>query len=61
TALQDLLLYCLMGLSQVAVEERKVGISDSDINVFTVKAGFSIAKCARYLYKKFRYKTHFHS
>ncbi|MBW2194757.1 MAG: hydroxylamine reductase, partial [Deltaproteobacteria bacterium] len=40
-ALQDLLLYTLMGLSQVAVEGRKVGISEKDVNVFTVKAAFS--------------------
>jgi hydroxylamine reductase len=40
-ALQDLLLYSLMGLSQVAVEGRKVGMSDNDVNVFTVKAAFS--------------------
>ena len=40
-ALQDLLLYSLMGLSQVAVEGRKVSISDYDVNVFTVKAAFS--------------------
>ncbi len=40
-ALQDLLIYSLMGLSQVAVEGRKVGISDNDVNVFTVKAAFS--------------------
>jgi hydroxylamine reductase len=40
-ALQDLLLYTLMGLSQVAVAGRKVGISDPDVNVFTVKAAFS--------------------
>ena len=40
-ALQDLLLYSLMGLSQVAVEGRKVGISDNDVNVFTVQAAFS--------------------
>jgi len=40
-ALQDLLLYSLMGLSQVAVEGRKVGISDNEVNVFTVKAAFS--------------------
>jgi hydroxylamine reductase (hybrid-cluster protein) len=40
-ALQDLLLYSLMGLSQVAVEGRKVGISDNDVDVFTVKAAFS--------------------
>jgi len=40
-ALQDLLLYTLMGLSQVAVEGRKSGVSDADINVFTVQAAFS--------------------
>lgn len=40
-ALQDLLLYSLMGLAQVAVEGRKVGVSDNDVNVFTVKAAFS--------------------
>ena len=40
-ALQDLLLYALMGLSQVAVEGRKVGVVDRDVNVFTVKAAFS--------------------
>ncbi|MFC1814508.1 hypothetical protein ACFL0M_00915 [Thermodesulfobacteriota bacterium] len=40
-ALQDLLLYSLMGLSQVAVEGRKVGVSDNDVDVFTVKAAFS--------------------
>jgi len=40
-ALQDLLLYSLMGLSQVAVEGRKVGVSDADVNSFTVKAAFS--------------------
>jgi hydroxylamine reductase len=40
-ALQDLLLYSLMGLSQVAVEGRKVGVSNNDVNVFTVKAVFS--------------------
>ncbi len=40
-ALQDLLLYTLMGLSQVAVQGRKVGISDRHVNEFTVKASFS--------------------
>ncbi|MFC1812165.1 hydroxylamine reductase [Thermodesulfobacteriota bacterium] len=40
-ALQDLLLYTLMGLSQYAVEGRKVGVIDRDVNVFTVKAAFS--------------------
>jgi len=40
-ALQDLLLYTLMGLSQVAVEGRKRGVTDDDVNVFTVQASFS--------------------
>ena len=40
-ALQDLLVYALKGLAQVAVEGRKVGVNDQDVNVFTVKAGFS--------------------
>jgi hydroxylamine reductase len=40
-ALQDLLLYALMGLSQVAVAGRKAGISDPDVNIFTVQAAFS--------------------
>jgi hydroxylamine reductase len=40
-ALQDLLLYVLMGLAQVAVEGRRHGVSDGDVNVFTVKALFS--------------------
>jgi hydroxylamine reductase len=40
-ALQDLLLYTLMGLSQFAVEGRKVGVTDPDVNIFTVKAAFS--------------------
>ena len=40
-ALQDLLLFSLMGLSQVAVEGRKVGVTDRDVNVFTVQAAFS--------------------
>ena len=40
-SLQDLLLYSLMGLSQVAQEGRKVGVTDREVNVFTVKAAFS--------------------
>jgi len=40
-ALQDLLLYSLMGLSQYAQEGRKVGVTDRAVNVFTVKAAFS--------------------
>jgi hydroxylamine reductase len=40
-ALQDLLLYTLMGLSRVATEGRKVAVIDSNTNTFTVKAAFS--------------------
>ena len=40
-ALQDLLIYTLQGLSQVAVAGRKVGVSDPEVNVFTCEASFS--------------------
>ncbi len=40
-ALQDLLEYALKGLSLYAVEGRKVGVNDRDVNVFTVEALFS--------------------
>ncbi|MFZ5451161.1 MAG: hydroxylamine reductase [Thermodesulfobacteriota bacterium] len=40
-ALQDLLIYCLQGLSQVAVAGRQVGVSDKEVNVFTIEAAFS--------------------
>ncbi|MGD8992474.1 MAG: hydroxylamine reductase [Desulfobacterales bacterium] len=40
-ALQDLLNYIVKGLSQVAVEGRKVGINDQKLNQFTSKAIFS--------------------
>jgi hydroxylamine reductase len=40
-ALQDLLIYALQGLSQVAVAGRKHGVSDREVNVFTIKAAFS--------------------
>lgn len=40
-ALQDLLIYVVKGLSQVAVEGRKVGVSDNAIDQFTNKALFS--------------------
>jgi hydroxylamine reductase len=39
--LQDLLIYALKGLSLFAVEGRKVGIHDRNINIFTVQALFS--------------------
>ncbi len=40
-ALQDLLVYNLKGLSAVAVEGRKLGINEKDINVFICEALFS--------------------
>jgi hydroxylamine reductase len=40
-ALQDLVVYALIGLSIAASEARKMGISDHDADVFTVKALFS--------------------
>jgi len=38
---QDLLVYALQGLALVAVEGRKVGVSDPAVNVFTAEALFS--------------------
>jgi hydroxylamine reductase len=40
-ALQDLLVYALKGLAQYAVEGRKVGVNDGEVNVFSSKALFS--------------------
>jgi len=40
-ALQDLLIYALKGLSLYAVEARKKGVVDNEVNAFTVKALFS--------------------
>ncbi|MCF8104445.1 MAG: hydroxylamine reductase, partial [Desulfohalobiaceae bacterium] len=40
-AMQDLLVYALKGLSQVAVQAREMGINDPEVNVFTCQASFS--------------------
>ena len=40
-ALQDLLIYAVKGLSQVAVEGRRVGVTSPDANRFTCEAMFS--------------------
>jgi len=40
-ALQDLLIYAVKGLSQVAVEGRKIGINNAEMNHFTCEAIFS--------------------
>ena len=37
-ALQDLLIYALQGLSQVAIEAKKHEISDEEVDIFTCKA-----------------------
>lgn len=41
SALQDLLVYSLKGLSLYAVEGRRAGVTSRDVNVFTAKALFS--------------------
>jgi len=40
-SLQDLLIYLIRGLSQYAVEGRKVGLSDPEVNTFTFEALFA--------------------
>jgi len=40
-ALQDLQLYTVKGISQLALEGRKVGVNDNDLNRFICKAMFS--------------------
>jgi len=40
-ALQDLLTHALKGLSVVAVEGRKAGVVDPEVNLFTVQAAFA--------------------
>ena len=40
-ALQDLLIYALKGLSLYAVEGRKAGVTDREVNLFTIEATFS--------------------
>ena len=40
-ALQDLLIYTLQGLAQVAVAGRQQGVSDREVNVFTCEACFA--------------------
>lgn len=39
-ALQDLLIHVLKGLSQVAVEGRKLGVVDRDVNLYTIRSLF---------------------
>ena len=57
-ALQDLLIYSLTGLSQVAAEAGKKGITDPDANVFTVKAAFSTLTNVDFDPKRFQELIH---
>jgi hydroxylamine reductase len=41
SALQDLLVYALQGLSLVAVEGRRVGVTDNEVDLFTCEGMFS--------------------
>jgi hydroxylamine reductase len=41
SALQDLLIYMLRGLSQLAVEGKKVGVKDDALNLFICESAFS--------------------
>lgn len=40
-ALQDLLIYMLKGLSQLAIEGRKVGVNDEKVSIFTCETAFA--------------------
>ena len=40
-ALQDLLIYMLRGLSQLALEAQKVGVKDEQLNLFICEAAFA--------------------
>ena len=57
-ALQDLLIYSLKGLAQVAVEGRKVGVNEHDVNVFTVQAAFSTLTNVDFDPERFRALIH---
>ena len=43
-SLQDLLIHLLKGLSQYAVEGRKVGVTDREVNTFTFEALFATVR-----------------
>ena len=52
-ALQDLLIYALKGLSQVAIEARKHEIIDEEVDIFTCKALFSTLTNVNFDSKRF--------
>jgi hydroxylamine reductase len=57
-ALQDLLIHALKGLSLYAVEGRKVGVIDREINVFTCEALFSTLTNVNFNPERFRMLIH---
>ncbi|HEX2955157.1 MAG TPA: hydroxylamine reductase, partial [Bacillota bacterium] len=52
--LQDLLMHAVRGLSHFAMEGRKVGANDPEINRFTVKAIFSTLTNVNFDESRFR-------
>ena len=45
-ALQDLLIYALQGLSQVAVQARAKGVSDAAVNRFISEGNYQIGRAS---------------
>jgi len=58
SALQDLLIYAMKGLSLQAVEGRKVGIIEKDVNIFITKALFSTLTNVNFAPKPFERLIH---
>jgi hydroxylamine reductase len=58
SALQDLLVYTLKGLSLYAVEGRKVGVAERDVNVFLSKGLFSTLTNVDFDPERFRQLIH---
>ena len=52
-SLQDLLVEALKGLALFAVEGRKVGVADNDVNIFTFNALFSTLTNVNYDAERF--------
>jgi hydroxylamine reductase len=58
SALQDLLIYTLKGLSLFAVQGRKVGVVDQEVNIFMTKALFSTLTNVDFDPKRFEQLIH---
>lgn len=57
-ALQDLLIHCLRGLAQVALEARKLGKNTHEVDVFTCEALFATMTNVNFSTKSFVEYTH---